>query len=106
MIPKARQNQVLAEKVGDELVIYDQERHRAHRLNRTAALVWRNCDGQRAVSDLVALLQQDLHAEADEELVLMTLDQLEKARLLDYVVERSTAEKRILRRHVMQKVSV
>lgn len=106
MIPKARQDKVLAEKVGDELVVYDQERHRAHRLNRTAALVWRHCDGQWTVAQLVAFLQRELHPGVDEDVVLMTLDQLEKARLLENVVQRSTEDKRVLRRQVMRKVSL
>ncbi len=56
MQPQARQDKLLVQEVGDELVVYDQKRHVAHSLNRTAALVWQNCDGQRTVADLAALL--------------------------------------------------
>jgi hypothetical protein len=83
MMPHARQDNLLVREVGDELVVYDQERHRAHRLNRTATLVWRRCDGQTTVAEMAALLQSELNLVAvDEGLVWLALDRLEKAHLL------------------------
>ena len=37
MTPQSRKEQLLTQRVGDELVIYDERTHEAHRLNRTAA---------------------------------------------------------------------
>jgi coenzyme PQQ synthesis protein D (PqqD) len=39
--------------LGDGLIIYDRDRSLMHRLNPSAALVWRMCDGQSSVSELV-----------------------------------------------------
>ena len=36
---------LLSLPVGDELVVYDLERHKASCLNETAAQVWQWCDG-------------------------------------------------------------
>jgi hypothetical protein len=47
---------LLAQDVGDELVVFDERRYVAHRLNRTAAAVWRLADGQRTIADLAASL--------------------------------------------------
>ncbi len=35
MLPEARQEKPLVREVGEELVVYDQDRHRARRLNPT-----------------------------------------------------------------------
>ena len=78
MLPEARRDRLLIQEVGEELVVYDRERHRIHRLNRTAALVWHHCDGRTSVSDLAALLARELNLPADEGLVWLILDWLEK----------------------------
>src|SRR5438132_14004532 len=82
MTPHARQEGILAQDIGDETVIYDQERHKVHRLNRTARLVWQSCDGQKTVADLAGILHRDLDLPADDSVVWLALDRLEKAHLL------------------------
>src|SRR5207245_4978016 len=82
MKPDARRERLLLEEVGEELVVYDLERHRAHQLNRTAALVWQSCDGHKTVADLKRVLQDELNPAADEVIVWKALDRLGKARLL------------------------
>jgi Coenzyme PQQ synthesis protein D (PqqD) len=83
-LPKARQDGLLAEEVDDELVVYDRETHRAHRLNRTARSVWQACDGQTTVGELSTRLQDELElTTADEDLVWLTLRDLEQAKLLE-----------------------
>ena len=106
MMPKARQEGLLVQEVGDELAVYDQEIHRAHRLNQTAAIVWRHCDGQRSVEDLTVVLQQQLNPVVDHEVVLLALDQLHSARLLETPVGRSADETRMSRRAVVRKVGL
>lgn len=82
MNPEAREDGLIVQTVGDETIIYDQLRDRAHRLNRTAALVWRSCDGRRTVSDLAQALHAETEAPADEDLVVLALDRLNKSHLL------------------------
>jgi len=82
MLPCARRDGLLVHELGDELVVYDEERHRAHNLNRTAALIWQQCDGQTTIEDMVLLLRTQLNFPADEKFVWLTLNRLEKARLL------------------------
>lgn len=104
MHPKARTEQLLLQEVGDELVVYDQQRHRAHRLNGAAALVWRHCDGRTGVADLAALLHGESNVPADEELVRLALDQLARAHLLQDDSTRPTDAARISRRQVLRKL--
>jgi len=74
------------------LILYDVQRHRVHQLNRTAALVWQHCDGQKTVTELRKLLQQELDPAVDDTLIRQALERLGKAQLL---------RERLPRRHGM-----
>jgi len=50
--PKGRSEGVIESELPDELLVYDLERHRADALNRTAAPVWKACDGRRTVGEI------------------------------------------------------
>ncbi len=52
--------------VGDEGLLYDPRAARIHRLNTTALLVWRCCDGRATVADIVADLAHAYGKKADE----------------------------------------
>jgi len=76
-LPRARQDGLLEETVGEELLLYDQESHTAHCLSPIAACVWRHCDGERDVTELAQL------AGASENLVADALHELREKDLLD-----------------------
>ena len=90
MTPQSRKEQLLTQRVGDELVVYDERTHEAHRLNRTAAEVWEHADGARTVPELASSLRESLAAEGNaavgdqesEELVRLALEDLGRAGLL------------------------
>jgi hypothetical protein len=103
--PDSRRERLLVQEVGTEWVIYDQDRHRVHRLNRAAALVWRNCDGVNTVSDLAALLRNELTPDANEEWVWQALGRLGKARLLKEPVARPGGAGGVTRRRVLRAMS-
>jgi hypothetical protein len=69
--------------LADEVIVYDLERHQAHCLNRTAAVVFRAADGSRSLDDIGALLGDGFDRAAREAAVRMALDQLAGAELLD-----------------------
>jgi hypothetical protein len=54
-LPRARQDGLLEETVGEELLLYDQESHTAHCLSPIAACVWRHCDGEHDATELAEL---------------------------------------------------
>ena len=81
--PKSRQRGLLIDHVGDETIIYDEERQEAHSLNRAATLVWQNSDGARSISQLAALVAAELGIESNESVVEYALDKLESAHLLE-----------------------
>ncbi len=49
-LPVARHKNLIVKELPDETLIYDLDSDKAHCLNQTAALVWKNCDGTRSAS--------------------------------------------------------
>ena len=65
------------ELVGEEAVVLDPARQKAHRLNRSAAAVWKSCDGARSVPAIAEAARRDLKLEEPaDELVNFVLAQL------------------------------
>jgi hypothetical protein len=81
--PKARTDGLICEEVDGELVVYDQRSDRMTRLNHSAAVVWRACDGNRSPAELLTCAQAALGDLADEDLVALALDGLSASDLLD-----------------------
>jgi len=82
MRPVARRGGLLIRELPDELLVYDQEQHRAHCLNRTAAQVFRHADGTRTVGELALLLAPEGDRAAGESAVEAALARLGEAGLL------------------------
>ena len=57
--PKARTDDVIAERVDDELVIYDQQTQTGHCLSAEAARVWERCDGIDSQAEIARELGLD-----------------------------------------------
>jgi len=102
MKPQTRRSGLLIRELPDELLVYDQEQHRAHCLNRTAALVFRHADGTRTAADLARL------PGADDEVVRLALDQLTGAGLLEVQASDADAEfsAGMSRREVARRVGI
>jgi hypothetical protein len=81
-MPRARERALVIERLADETLVYDLERHRAHCLNRTATLVWDGCDGRTSPAVTAARLERELQVPGGEALVVSALQQLARARLL------------------------
>jgi len=98
---------VVTEDVADEMIVYDERTDVACRLNRSAALVWRNCDGKRTLPDLTRVLEADLGDVADEDMVLVALDSLAEHGLIESGYERRDATaSRLSRRRFFRRVGV
>jgi hypothetical protein len=101
MKPNAREEGLVVQDLADETLVYDLERHKAHCLNRTAAAVWRLCDGKRDEAALARLLEKQLGAVAGEDVVRLALRDLSRARLLQEPV---AADPRLSRRRLIQRL--
>jgi len=93
------------EQLGQELCIYNWQRKEVHALNATAALVWQYCDGQTSPTQIAQALQAALNVPNAEELVWLTLSQLEKTHLLAEAVVKS-AHRKVLPRRAFLKLGI
>ena len=81
--PRARRNRLVTRDLGDELLVYDLERHKAYCLNRVAMQVFRHCDGETTIPDMALRIGNALGLPVDEQAVRLGLVRLDKAHLLD-----------------------
>jgi len=102
MTPEARREGLLVQELGGEVVVYDQEQHKAHRLDSVAATVWQNCDGRRDIGDLARVTSAKLNARADESSVELALGQLAQADLLTGYKSRPSEEVNGSRRRLLK----
>ena len=83
LLPKAREEGLAVEELDGEVLVYDLDRHKAHRLNGVAARVWRASDGTRTVSELGALAAPpSASSDTREKIAWSALKQLERQHLL------------------------
>lgn len=101
-MPQARRDGLVVQELAEEVLVYDTERHKAHCLNPIAAAVWRHCDGQTTVADMVPRLQRDFSTPVDGAVVWSAIAQLGKARLLAGEVRRRSDEGGLSRRELLR----
>jgi hypothetical protein len=82
VIPAARQEGLIVQEVSEEVLVYDEQRHKAHCLNQTAAVVWRQCDGQRGAQEVARRASAEMGATVGEEMVWLAVEELGKRGLL------------------------
>ncbi len=104
--PKARRDGLVVQALPDETLVYDLKRHRAHCLNRTAALIWQHCDGRTTVAGLASLLNESARLPADEAVVWMGLEGLAKAHLLHEKPVPPEEAGRYTRREMLRRLGV
>lgn len=102
--PRARSDGLICEEVDGELVVYDQLTDRMTRLNHSAAVVWRACDGNRSPAELLSFVRATLGELADEDLVQLALDYLADSDLLEGGIPvRTSSARRQSRRRFIQR---
>ena len=106
IVASAREEGLVVKDLGDEILVYDAERDRAHCLNRTVALVWKHCDGKHSVADISQLMQVELQAPVQPNVVWYALKQLDKHHLLQGSVTLPEEMDGLTRREFVRKVGI
>ena len=104
--PRARKEDLIIKEVDGEILVYDLANDKAHCLNQTAARIWKNCDGNRTVTELAALLAAETNSTVPDEVVWMALDQLEKFGLLAETPLLPFQMKGMNRRELVRKIGI
>lgn len=106
LMPKARTEDLEVQELGDELLVYDLQNHRAHRLNLAAALVWRHCDGKTSMARVAELLKRGFGLPANPLVLDFALRTLSKKRLLSEARYRSRSKAAGSRRELIKKLGL
>jgi coenzyme PQQ synthesis protein D (PqqD) len=80
--PKARTENLVINDLPDETLVYDLSSNEAHCLNKTAAFVWKNCDGTKTAGDISGLIAKEFGSHVPDDFVWLALDQLNQNGLL------------------------
>jgi len=102
--PQSLVEELVVQKVGDELLIYNMQTNQAMCLNQTAALVWENCDGKSSVSEIAQKLAKELGTSVNDELVLFAVSELNEKGLIEKGEGISDRFKGLSRREIVKKV--
>ncbi|HEX8149746.1 MAG TPA: PqqD family protein [Pyrinomonadaceae bacterium] len=106
-VPHARRSKLVVRELADETLVYDVEGHRAHCLNRTAALAWKLCDGENTVSRIAEKMGERLSARVPDEVVRLALDQLaDRGLLAPCDVRPAAAANAVSRRAMMRRLGL
>lgn len=105
-LPKARKEKLIIKELADETLVYDLENDQAHCLNSTSARVWRYCDGNTTVSELVALLEGETNNTVPDEVVWLALAQLKKFELLEESPEMPVQLAGMNRRELVRRIGI
>ncbi len=105
-LPRARRSGLNIEDLPEEILVFDTENEQANCLNSTAALVWKNADGTRSVSDIAAQMTQTLDAPVDSRVVWYALEQLSKKNLLQERAPIPSEYAAMTRRAFLSKASI
>jgi hypothetical protein len=80
---KLQGDHITTREIEVELLIYDERTHRAWCLNPSSACIWRLCNGRNKVGRIASLASKELGSAVNEELVLLTLEELQEKGLLE-----------------------
>ena len=104
--PKARKEEIVVQRLADEVLVYDLKRHKAFCLNETAALIWKHCDGKTDPARLTEILEQERGTPIDEDVLWLGLEQLSRSNLLEKPQESPLAKPKISRRDLIRRIGI
>lgn len=105
VVPAARKEGLVVKELPDEVLVYDLESHKAHCLNRAAAVIWKHFDGKTSISEVASRATSESGYAVDSEVVLLALQQLRKAKLI-LAAEPSKTEGHLSRRDLIKRVGL
>lgn len=102
--PVARHEGLVVQEMPEEVLVYDLNTNKAHCLNKSAAAVWKNCDGTNSISDIAAILKNEFKTPVTEDFVWLAIDQLSKDELLEQKL--NAPANGLTRREAMRRVAL
>ena len=85
--PRRRTDQLIAEDIRGECVIYDERQKKAHHLNATLAWIWHRCDGNTSLEAMAAAFERQFDVVDGLDIVTPAVKQLEACELLEAPID-------------------
>lgn len=104
--PLGRRENILEQELPNELLIYDLLVNKAYCLNKTSALVWRLCDGEKSIAEIRRIISKKLNSPLPEDFVWLALEQLKEQNLLENTESIEEKFNRVSRRAAVKKVGL
>jgi hypothetical protein len=104
--PLARTDDLLAERVGVELVVYDTKSKHAHHLGPLASWVFTHCDGQTPAREMAELASNELDEPVPAERIDEVLADLESLSLLQAPIRGSVSRRTLVRKGALAGAAV
>src|ERR1700679_1834398 len=80
---KLQGDRITIREIEAEVLVYDERTHRAWCLNPSSACIWQLCDGRNTVGDIATEAAKKLGSAVNEDLVLLTIGELQEKCLLE-----------------------
>lgn len=91
----SRTNEIIVQNLEDEVLIYDLRSNQALSLNETVSKVWQSLNGEKTVAEIA------VEIDFPPEMVLFSLDELNKKSLLAEKVEIDLPKDKVSRRKIL-----
>lgn len=104
--PLSRKSNIVVQEFENEILIYDLNISKAFCLNETSAFIYQLCDGTNSIAQMRESLSKKLNTPVSENLLLLALDGLNRAGLLEKGDELNIDFGGLSRREVMKKVGL
>ena len=109
-LPKARNTEIVVQKIDEEVLIYDLIDDKAHHMNKTISLIWEKCDGETTFEEINKLLTKELGMSIESDFIWLALDELNKANLLRDEIKKSEftklSRRKVIFRYALPAVSL
>ena len=103
-IPTARKEGLVIQELSDEVLVYDLNSNKAHCLNKTAAFVWRACNGKNSIKEIISDFEKQTGGKVSEDFIWLAIDQLNEKNLIEEDMPRKFEGQN--RRQVLKKIGL
>ena len=100
----ARNDELVVQDLPDEVLVYDLKSHKAHCLNKTAAFIWKHCNGHTTAEEIAKMMEEEWHTPVTEDAIWFALNKLSKAELLQERIVLPEAKAGMSRRSAVRRL--
>jgi len=101
--PIGRNNDVVSQESGKEVLIYDLLINKLFCLNETSSIVWKLCNGKNSVLQISKELSRQFKTPVSADFVWLAINQLKSENLIDNKIEFPTEFGKNSRRDLIKK---